>query len=109
MGRISPKTSPGTLILFLVLRATTHPSAAASALQTKVAFGVILRRRRIELHLTQEQLSWMTLIDRKFISAIERGQREPCLLTIFKLASSLNLSPSQLLAEVERVLQQSEQ
>ena len=47
-------------------------------------------------------------MSRVYLSNIERGRKEPCLGTIFKLSSSLNISPSQLLAEVERVLQQSQ-
>ncbi len=70
-----------------------------------VAFGIILARFRKSANMTQEQLSWRSGIDRKFISRIENGDREPGLGTILKLAASLQISVPELMAAVMAELQ----
>lgn len=82
------------------------PNKQSSLDNPKVAFGMVLRKRRLDKNLTQEQLSWITLIDRKFISAIERGQREPCLLTILKLSTALDCSSAEILQDLEAIIRQ---
>ncbi|TVP76505.1 MAG: XRE family transcriptional regulator [Puniceicoccaceae bacterium] len=65
------------------------------------AFGEVLRIRRKELGLSQESLSAQTGISLNFISLCERGLRQPSLNTIFLLSRGLNLSPSQIVIQVE--------
>jgi transcriptional regulator with XRE-family HTH domain len=42
-------------------------------------------------------------VQRNFISLIETGQNQPTITTIFKLAQALNLKPSKLVAEAEKL------
>lgn len=43
-------------------------------------------------------------VQRNFISLIETGQNQPTITTIFKLAQALNLKPSKLVAEAEKLI-----
>ena len=66
-----------------------------------VAFGVVLRRLRIDAGLTQEQLGFEAELRRTYVSVLELGQQQPSLTTIFKLAGALKTPPSRLLRQVE--------
>ena len=69
-----------------------------------VAFGKTLRKLRIARGLTQEQLGFEASLRRTYISSLELGEKEPSLQTIQKLSTAFGLSPSKLLAEVEKGL-----
>ena len=66
-----------------------------------VAFGLVLARYRRERGVSQEQLGWTASVDRKFISRIENGQREPGLGTIVKLVRALDVPLGAFMAAVE--------
>ena len=61
-------------------------------------FGKAIRRRRRELELSQEQLAERACLHRTYISSIERGERNPSLENIKKLAKALDISISALFA-----------
>lgn len=67
-----------------------------------VAFGKVLRAVRKEVGLTQEQLALAAEIDRTFVSLIERGERQPTVRVIFKLAAALGVLPSELIQLTEQ-------
>ena len=69
-----------------------------------VAFGRALRSLRLAVGLSQEQLGLESGVQRNFISLIETGQYQPTIGTIFKLAYALNIKPSKLLAEAEKLI-----
>jgi len=81
---------------------TDEPGRAGG--ETIAAFGRVLRRRRETLGVSQTQLSWEAGIDRKFISRIERGLREPCLETIVKLTEALEIPLGEFMEEVGQAL-----
>jgi transcriptional regulator with XRE-family HTH domain len=54
--------------------------------------------------LSQEQLGLESGVQRNFISLIETGQNQPTITTIFKLAHALNVKPSKLVAEAEKLI-----
>ena len=60
-------------------------------------FGAHVKSLRRQNDISQEQLALLSELDRTYISCIERGKRNISLLNILKLASSLNVSPAQLL------------
>jgi transcriptional regulator with XRE-family HTH domain len=60
-------------------------------------FGTHIKNLRLQNDISQEQLALLSELDRTYISGIERGKRNISLLNILKLASSLNVSPAQLL------------
>jgi transcriptional regulator with XRE-family HTH domain len=63
-------------------------------------FGVNLRRLRTEADLTQMELSNRSGLDMAEISRLERGQRDPQLTTIVRLATGLNVDPAALVAGI---------
>ena len=64
-------------------------------------FGKVIRELRVANKLSQEKLAEYCDLDRTYISLLERGQRQPTITTIFKLAKALNLKPSALITKVE--------
>jgi transcriptional regulator with XRE-family HTH domain len=58
-----------------------------------LAFGSSIRERRISRKLSQRELGDLTGIDRTFVSAIERGLRQPTLTTLLRIAKALGVSP----------------
>jgi len=59
----------------------------STILQTK--FGNRVRELRQKIGVSQEELGFQTGLDRTYISGIERGQRNPALINIGKLAKAL--------------------
>lgn len=64
-------------------------------------FGKVLRELRENNNISQEKLAEYCDLDRTYISLLERGQRQPTITTIFKLAKALKISPSELIKLVE--------
>jgi transcriptional regulator with XRE-family HTH domain len=65
--------------------------------QTLALFGRNLRRLREAAGLTQEALAVAAERDITYISGIERGRRNPGVLTVLALANALGVPPSDLL------------
>lgn len=68
----------------------------------KVNLGMHIRKKRNELNLTKEDVSFRTGIDNKHIGKIERGAKLPSSLTLGKLVIALNLDIIPLFTEFER-------
>lgn len=66
-----------------------------------LAFGRVLRTVRREVGLTQEQLALAADIDRTFVSLIERGERQPTVRVLFKLAAALHVPAARLIQMTE--------
>lgn len=64
-------------------------------------FGTVVKFRREELQLTQEELADKAGIHRTYLSDIERGARNVSLVNIERLAGSLCITMSELFARVE--------
>lgn len=67
-------------------------------------FGLVLKKYRNESGLSQEELALRCGLDRTFISMLERGKRRPTINTVFSLAKALNIKPSAMIKEVEKVV-----
>jgi transcriptional regulator with XRE-family HTH domain len=65
-------------------------------LDTLTAFGTRLRELREERGLSQEKLAEMADLHRNYVGQLERGKSNVSLLTIVKLARSLNVKPVKL-------------
>lgn len=65
------------------------------------ALGYLVRQRRIELGISQEELGLRANLDRTYISGVERGVRNPSLTAIVSLANGLGISVSMLLENLE--------
>lgn len=57
-----------------------------------LAFAAIIRKRRYELSLTQEELAERANFHVNYIGGIERAQRNPSLTSLFALAEALQCS-----------------
>lgn len=68
------------------------------------AFGEVVRESRKALQFSQEELAFLSGLDRSYISLLECGHKQPTLVTIFQLAKALKTSPSTILTEVESKL-----
>jgi transcriptional regulator with XRE-family HTH domain len=62
-----------------------------------VDFGRTVRRLRHSLNLSQEELADQANIHRTYIGGIERGERNPTLTMIVRLAQALSVPPAKLL------------
>ena len=61
-------------------------------------FGRNLARLRAEADLTQERLSELSGVSQQYLSEVERGKRNPGILTVSRIAQALNVSHLALLA-----------
>jgi transcriptional regulator with XRE-family HTH domain len=68
------------------------------------AFGAVVRDRRAELHLTQQALADACGLHRNYIGGIERGERNPSLTQIVRLADGLALRSGELLSRLDERL-----
>ena len=67
----------------------------------QVTVGQVIRKFRIQKHMTQELLSGFAGIARSHLSMIENGTKQANMETIWRIALALEMSPSQLIAAIE--------
>jgi transcriptional regulator with XRE-family HTH domain len=65
------------------------------------SFAAVLRELRIERQLTQEELGFLSGLQRKHVSALELAQKEPSLSTVFRLARALQIRAGKLVEMTE--------
>jgi len=63
--------------------------------------GLNVRRWREEKGLTQEALAERADLDPTYISGIERGMRNPSVLSVVRIAKALGITTSQLMERVD--------
>jgi len=73
-------------------------------MKTEKLFGEILREKRNQLGLSQEALASKSGFHRTYISMLERGKKSPSLSTLTKLAKALNVKLSQIISELEELI-----
>jgi transcriptional regulator with XRE-family HTH domain len=66
------------------------------------AFSAVIKARRLELELTQEDLAGRIELDRPYITLLEAGTKQPTISVLWRLAMGLDLSVSDLCALVEK-------
>jgi transcriptional regulator with XRE-family HTH domain len=62
------------------------------------AFGDVVRKLRLERHLTQEKLAELSGLHRTYIGGLELGGRNIALINILRLATALGTEPEDLIA-----------
>jgi len=62
--------------------------------------GREIRRHRNAKKLSQEKLAELAGLNRNYIGFVERAERSPRAVTIFKIARALGLHPSELLRDM---------
>ena len=65
-------------------------------------FGEALRELRVHLGLSQEALADAAGLDRTYVSGIERGERNPSLTNLLRLADAMEVRLSDLVKAAER-------
>lgn len=74
---------------------TTHQEKALRK------FGARVREARTELGLSQEALAEAAGLHRTYIGTVERGERNPALVNILRLAEALNVDAGDLLRGIK--------
>ena len=62
----------------------------------KARTGEAIKKRRVELQLTQEQVAFEAGISVTYLSEVERGRRNLALINLFKLSKALDTSLGEL-------------
>ncbi len=61
--------------------------------------GQNVARFRKQQNLTQEQLEERSGLSQQYISELERGQRNPTVITLYQITQALELEPAELLEQ----------
>jgi len=61
--------------------------------------GGNVRRSRVQLQMTQEKLAELSGFSQQYISDLERGRRNPTVVSLFELAQALQTTPAALLTQ----------
>ena len=67
-------------------------------------FGLIVRRHRTAMNMSQETLAAEASCHPTYVSLLERGKRNPSLDTMLRIADALNTRASDLVRETEKKL-----
>jgi transcriptional regulator with XRE-family HTH domain len=67
-------------------------------------FGEEVRRTRIDVGMSQEGLALAADVERSYLGRVERGQSQPTLFVVLKVAAALGVSASDLVSQVEKRL-----
>ena len=70
------------------------------------ALASVLKKRRNELGLTQEDLAGAVELDRPYITVIESGRKQPTISVLWRLAAGLQLSAADFAARIDDKYQQ---
>jgi transcriptional regulator with XRE-family HTH domain len=97
-------------------RSSSHASPARGRprgsksfdLNVAQAFGSLVREGRIAQGISQEDMAHMALMERSYFGRIERGQSQPTLFVLLKIAKALSVDAGTLVAAVENILDKSE-
>ena len=66
----------------------------------RVAFGKIVREKRLILGLSQEKLAEKADLHTNYVGSVERGERNIAIENIYSLANALECSPKDLISEL---------
>lgn len=66
-----------------------------------ITVGIVLKRVRKSLKLSQEELAHRSSLDRTYISMLERNIKQPTITTIFLLSEALEMKPSEFVQLLE--------
>jgi transcriptional regulator with XRE-family HTH domain len=69
----------------------------ASCMDMRKLVGKNVRRLRTSRGMTQEQFADRSGFSQQYISDLERGRRNPTVVTLFELAQALDATPIQLI------------
>jgi len=90
------------------MRRPERADEAKGNLTPEQAFGVIVRRIRLKLGISQQALADKSGYHRTYIGLLEHGHKSPSLRTIFNIATTLQVKPSEIVRGVERLVERTE-
>ena len=73
-----------------------------------LAFGETVRSVRESAGVAQEALALIAEMDRSYLGRLERGEKQPSLDVVFRLAAALGVAPGDLVARIEVRLRKAE-
>ena len=76
--------------------------SAGKTLEPDKAFGQALRHLRTKRKWTQTDLALRADVDRNYVSLIELGRNSPSVRMVFRLCDAIDITPSDLMKDVER-------
>ncbi len=74
----------------------SYPIGMKIVSPTHEKLGQRIKKLRSDLNLTQEGLAEKVNVDRSYMGFLERGEKNPTLKNLIKIAKSLNVSLSEL-------------
>ncbi|ASE53767.1 helix-turn-helix transcriptional regulator [Stenotrophomonas maltophilia] len=79
---------------------------AIDAKSVQKVFGEVLRQTRTGVGLSQQELALRAELDRTYISLLERGKRQPSLVTLLALADAMAIDAAELVQSTGARLQE---
>ena len=70
------------------------------------AFGEVIRTERVKKQIAQDAFALIAGIDRSYYGKLERGERQPSIALLLRIASGLGCSASTLIRRLEAALGQ---
>ena len=67
-------------------------------------FGEVIRAERVKQAIAQDQFALLANVDRSYFGKLERGERQPSLALILRIAGGLGIPASDIIALVEERL-----
>jgi len=77
------------------------PSPTHSGAKELISLGKAVRKLRSDGGFSQEAFADAVGIDRSYLGGIERGEHNLALMNLIKIASALNINPSELLIQAK--------
>ena len=68
----------------------------------RIAFATVLRRKRNERGLSQEELGFRAGITMRYVSLLETGKRQPTITSLENLCNALEISMSEFVGLMEK-------
>jgi DNA-binding XRE family transcriptional regulator len=66
------------------------------------ALAEVIRRRRLDLGISQQTLAVVTGLDRGYLISIEHAKRNPSITTLYQIAAGLRIRASELMSLAEQ-------
>ncbi len=69
-----------------------------------IAFGTTIRALRVKLQIAQDAFALLANVDRSYYGKLERGERQPSIALMLRIANGLQLTGAELVAKVEEAI-----
>lgn len=72
------------------------------------AFATVLKDLRTQKKISQENLAFLSGLDRTYISLLERGKRQPTLTSLFSISKALDMTLVELTTALEEKINENQ-